>query len=70
MRIPIDGSGFLAGGRTRYNQGVIVHTWLNLSRVQVWQVEWTDGQSGELNLEDCCKYGNVYNRTRNIHRDP
>ncbi len=48
VRIPIEGSGFLSGGRTRYNQGVIFKTWLNLSCVQVWEVEWTDGQIGEL----------------------
>jgi hypothetical protein len=66
----MEGSGFLSGGRTRYNQGVVVKTWLNLSRVQVWEVEWPDGQTGQLSLEDCCQYGEVFYCTRNIHPDP
>ena len=57
MRIPVDESGFLSGGRTRCDQGVIGKTSLNLSRVQVWEVEWTDGQNGDLPLEyQVCPY--------------
>lgn len=65
MRIPIDGSGFLTGGqRVRYHQGRVNHSWLNLSRVQVWEIVWEDGAAnGELTLDQLCKYAEVYNRT-------
>ena len=65
VRIPIDGSGFLTGGqRVRYNQGRVHTSWLNRSRVQVWEVVWDDGTAnGELTLEQLCKYAEVYNRT-------
>jgi hypothetical protein len=70
VRIPIDGSGFVSGGRTRCDHGVIRKTSLNLSRVQVWEVEWTDGQKGDLPLEECSTYGAVYYRTHSIHPGP
>ena len=65
--MPILGTGFLSGGQTQYITGRVTETWMNRSHVQVWEVTWTDGTTGELVLADVC-IQNDWSRTERLMR--
>ena len=58
--MPLAGTGFLSGGQVQTIEGRITDEWVNLSRVQVWKVVWSDGDDGELELPEVCKYATMW----------
>ena len=62
--MPVAGTGFISGGETLYVNGLVTETWLNRALVQVWKVEWTDGEEGELELADLCTYATNWDAAR------
>ena len=62
IRMAIPGTGFLSGGQIQTIEGRITDKWVNRGGVQVWQVVWADGEDGELELPDLCKYATMWDK--------
>ena len=60
MAIP--GTGFLSGGQIQTIEGHITDEWVNRGGVQVWKVVWADGDDGELELPELCKYATMWDK--------
>ena len=64
--MPLAGTGFLSSGQVQTIEGRITDEWVNLSRVQVWKVVWCDGDDGELELPEVCKYATMWDHHQRI----
>ena len=60
--MPVAGTGYLSGSQPQFIDGTITNEWVNLSLVQIFEVKWEDGEVGELELPDVCKYATAWDK--------